>query len=414
MGLFSFLNKKPVPQKEERAVNIGGLLFNSSTSFSESGAMKLSAFYCGVNQISNAVALLPVNIVKMDFDEKQPIDHNLWKIINVTPDGANNHFNIFKAATEAVIIKGNGYFYIDRDSKLNVRALHYINPDFVTPMLQPDNTMKYIVNGFPAAVDGSDMIHLYMHKDEVGRGISLLKYAYNCLTGAKNAEETADKFYKGGAGLNGILKATATLTNEQKKQIRESWKQAFTEGGNGVAVLPQGLEYQSVSVSPEDAQLLESREFNIQEIARFLNISPIKLFQLKDVSYNSLEATQLSFLYDTVAPYIQLFVEEFNRKLFKPSEVGKLGVMFDYTAAMQTNRKDLGEYYRMMLTNGIMSIDEIRGQMGMPKLGSEGSDSHWVQLSYQTIENIASGKVLKSQDGNQEEQDPNHSKTVKE
>jgi HK97 family phage portal protein len=411
MGLFSRKNKE---QQEERSVNLGALMFNSSSSFSESAAMKLSAFYCGVNQISNALALLPVNVVKYDFDEKQPIDHPLWKILNITPDGTNNHFNSFKAAVESVIIKGNGYFYIDRDSKLNVKAIRYINADFVTPMPQPNGTIKYIVQGFPAAVEGSDMIHLYTHCDEMHNGISLLKYAYQVLMGARNADETADKFYRSGAGLNGIIKAQATLTNEQKKQIRESWNQAFNEGGNGVAVLPQGLDYQPVSVSPEDAQLLESREFNIQEIARFLNISPIKLFQLKEVSYNSLEATQLSFLYDTVAPYIQLFIEEFNRKLFKPSEVGKLGVMFDYTAAMQTNRKDLGEYYRMMLTNGIMSIDEIRGQMGLPKLNSEGSDSHWVQLSYQTIENIASGKVLKSQDGNQEEQDPNQSKTVKE
>lgn len=411
MGLFSRKNKE---QQEERSVNLGALMFNSSSSFSESAAMKLSAFYCGVNQISNALALLPVNVVKYDFDEKQPIDHPLWKILNITPDGTNNHFNAFKAAVESVIIKGNGYFYIDRDSKLNVKALRYINADFVTPMPQPNGTIKYIVQGFPAAVEGSDMIHLYTHCDEMHNGISLLKYAYQVLMGARNADETADKFYRSGAGLNGIIKAQATLTNEQKKQIRESWNQAFNEGGNGVAVLPQGLDYQPVSVSPEDAQLLESREFNIQEIARFLNISPIKLFQLKEVSYNSMESTQLSFLYDTVAPYVQLFVEEFNRKLFKPSEVGKLGVMFDYSSSMQTNRKEYAEYLRILLTNGILSIDEIRGQMGYPKLKSEGSDSHWIQLSYQTIENIASGKVLKSQDGNQEEQEPNQSKTVKE
>jgi len=410
MGLFSRKDKNKTAIVEERQHGLG-LLFNSSSNFSETGAMKLSAFYCGVNQISNALAMLPVNIVKYDFDEKQPIEHPLWKILNVTPDGIQNHFNAFKAATEAVMVKGNGYFYIDRDDKLRVRALRYINPDFVTPLPEADGKMKYIVQGFPAAVDGSDMIHLYMHCDEQHNGISILRYAYNTLMSAKNAEDTADKFYKGGAGLNGIIKAQATLTKEQKAQIREAWGDAFSNTGNGVAVLPQGLDYQPISVAPEDAQLLESREFNIQEIARFLGISPIKLFQLKEVSYNSMESTQLSFLYDTVAPYVQLFVEEFNRKLFKPSEVGKMGVMFDYSSALQTNRKELAEYYRTLITNGIMTVDEVRGQMGMAKLNTPGSTTTFIQLSYASANDIVEGKYIKQKES---DQDPNQSKVVNE
>ena len=411
MGLFNRKDKDQTAVVEERMKGFG-LLFNNSSNYSSTAAMKLSAVYAATNQISNAVAMLPINIVKYDYDEKQPIEHKLWKVLNVAPEKAYNHYNSFKMATESVIIQGNGYFYIVRDDKLNVIELRYINPDFVQPMPMADGSVRYIVQGFPAAVESSDMIHLFTHCDEMHNGISLLKYAYKVLTSASNAEETADKFYKGGAGLNGIIKATAVLTKEQKAQIRESWSEAFSANGNGVAVLPQGLDYQPISVSPEDAQLLESRKFGIEEIARFWNISPIKLQVLSEVSYNSMESAELNFLYDTVAPYVQLFVEEFNRKLFKPSEVGKYGVMFDYTSAMQTNRKDLGEYYRMMLTNGIMSIDEIRGQMGMPKLNTEASQAHYIQLSYQTIDNIASGKFLKEQ-GNTE-QDPNQSKVVKE
>ena len=371
--------------------------------------MKLSAFYCGVNQISNAVAMLPINIVKYDFDEKQPIAHKLWQILNLSPDQKFNHFGAFKAAVESVIIQGNAYFFIERDERLNVKGLHLLNPDYVTPMPQEDGTVKYLVAGMREAVDAVNMIHLWMHVDERFNGVSLLKYAYNTLTSSTDAEETANNFYRGGAGLNGVLKASATLTNEQKKQIRDSWQQAFQSGGNGVAVLPQGLDYQPVSVSPEDAQLLESREFNVVEIARFLNISPIKLFQVDDVSYNSMESTQLYFLQDTITPYVQIFVEEFNRKLFKPSEVGKLGVMFDLTNAMQTNRKELAEYYRTLLTNGIMSIDEIRGQMGLPKLGTKAGDSHWLQLSYASADDIAEGKYIKHK-ANEGTQDPNQTK----
>ena len=408
MGLFSRKDKNNSPKMEERDRGLG-LLFNNSSNYSNSAAMKLSAVYAATNQISNAVAMLPINIVKYDFDEKQPIEHPLWKILNVAPEKCYNHYNSFKMATESVIIQGNGYFYIVRDDNLNVLELRYINPDFVQPMPMLDGSVKYIVQGFPAAVESSDMIHLFAHCDEMHNGISLLKYAYKVLNSASNAEDTADKFYKGGAGLNGIIKATATLTKEQKAQIRESWSEAFSTNGNGVAVLPQGLDYQPISVSPEDAQLLESRKFGIEEIARFFNISPIKLQVLGDVSYNSMESAELNFLYDTVAPYIQLFVEEFNRKLFKPSEVGKIGVMFDYTSALQTNRKDLAEYYRTLITNGIMTVDEVRGQMGLPKLNTPGSTTTFMQLSYASANDIAEGKYIKDKET---VQDPNQSKKV--
>lgn len=123
-----------------------------------------------------------------------------------------------------------------------------------------------------------------------------------------------------------------------------------------------------------------------------------------------MESTNLAFLQDTITPYVQVMVEEFNRKLFKPSEVGQMGVMFDFTNAMQTNRKELAEYYRILLTNGIMSIDEIRGQMGMPKLGTKAGEDHWIQLSYASAEDIAEGKYIKQKETDQG-QDPNQTKT---
>ena len=395
MGIFS--RKKDIPAVEERSVSLGALQFFQGAGFSNSTSLKLSAFYCGVNQISNAVAMLPIDIVEYDNDEKRPVKHSLWKVLNLSPDEKYNHFNVFKMAIESVIIKGNAYFYIERDEKLDVKALHYINADFVQPMLQADGSVKYLVQGLPKAVDAINMIHLWQHIDENFNGISLLKYAYNTLKGAYDAEVSAAKFYRGGAGLNGILKANSTLTNDQKRQIRESWQQAFSVDGNGIAVLPAGLDYQSVQVSPEDASLIDNRNFNIVEIARFLNISPIKLFQLDEVSYSSMESTQLYFLSDTIAPYTTMIEEEFNRKLVKPSEVGRIGVSFDFTQALSTNRQAEGEYYRMMLTNGIMTINEIRGRLGLPRIDEKAGDSHFVQISYGTAEDIAEGKYIKQQ-----------------
>lgn len=413
MGLFN--RKKNNEQVEERSTTLGALMFGGGLGFGESSAMKLSAFYCGVNQISNAVAMLPIDIVKYDSDERRPIEHSLWKIMNLAPDEKYNHFNVFKMAIESVIIKGNAYFLIERDSRLNVKALHYVCADYVQPMLQPDGTVKYLVTGMKEAVDAVNMIHLWMHIDENFNGISLLRYAWNTLKGAADAENSAAKFYRGGAGLNGVLKANATLTNDQKKQIRESWNQAFSAEGNGIAVLPAGLDYQPVQVSPEDAQLLESREFNVVEIARWLNISPIKLFQLDEVSYSSMESTQLYFLSDTVQPYCNMIEEEFNRKCVKPSEVGRIGVSFNFIKALRTNRKDQADYYRSMISMGVYSIDEVRGELGLPKVeDSNVGGNHWIQLSFGTAEDIAAGKYIKQSATNQNQDNIDNNQKAKE
>lgn len=414
MGIFNRKSTTPV-QKEERSMSLGGLLFNQVSSYSSKRALRLSAVYSASDQISNAVACLPIDVVKYDSDEKRPAQgkEDVWRLLNLSPDGLYTHMNVFKMATESLLLEGNAFFYIERDANLNPVGLKYINAEYVTPIYVEGKGIKYLVNGAKSAIPSSDMIHLWQHIDETYRGISVLKYARNVLEGAADADKTANKFYKGGAGLNGVLTMNQPLDNEQKKQIRQSWNEAFSSEGNGVAVLPKGMEYKPVSVNPEDAQLLETRQFSIREIARFFNISPIKLYELDEVSYSSMESTELYFYQNTILPICKIFEEEFNRKLFKPSEVGTFGISFNFARALKTNRKDEAEYYRTMFLNGFMSLNEVRGELALPKLEGDIGDNHFIQLSYNTIENIVSGKVNvgNSQKYNQE---PTQTKVKKE
>lgn len=403
MALFRRKQKNTQPVQEERKVSLGGLLFNQTSSYSSDQALRLSAVYSAVDQISNAVAGLPIDIVRYDADEKRPANdrNDTWRVLNLSPDGLYTHVNAFKMAVESMLLEGDGYFWIERDEKLDLKALHYINAEYVTPLWDNmKNEVKYLVAGAPAAVPANDMIHLWQHIDETFKGISVLRYARNVLDGAANADATANKFYKGGAGLNGVLMANQPLDNEQKQQLRQSWSEAFGTNGNGVAVLPKGMDYKAISVNPEDAQLLETRQFSITEIARFFNISPIKLYQLDEVSYSSMESTELYFYQNTIQPICNIIEEEFNRKIFKPSEVGKVGISFNYSRALRTNRKDQAEYYRTLLTNGIMSLNEVRGELSLPRIDSAEGDAHYIQLSYGNMKDVAEGKYIKQKEAN--------------
>lgn len=399
MGFFDFFKpQKEVKQTEPEERSIGlSLGYNSLSSFSTSQATRLSAVYGATNMISNSCALLPMKVICYKGGKKREVDHPLSQLLNLKPNSKLNHFNFMKLMIESLILKGNAYAYIVRDENLVVQSLELIDSDFVTPVIQPDGSIKYLVNGMSKAVDAINMIHLYQHVDNQGRGISTIKYADMSLTGAYNAEKHSDNFFKSGAGLMGILKSSAPLTAEQKKQVAESWANSINNTlSGGVAVLPQGLDFQSISISPEDSQLLDVRKYNVVEIARFFNISPVKLFDYSNVSYSTLEQTNLSYLQDTILPYTQLMEDEFNRKLFKPSEVGKYQIDFDYSVLVQTDKNTEAEYYNKLITNGILSINDVRNKLGYEPLSEEeGGNAHFIQISYGTIKNVVDGVYVK-------------------
>ncbi len=409
-NIFSIFKRreepKPQTEKEERSFWDGlGLTYGGFSSYSSQKAMRISTAYACANIISDAVALLPLKIKKYENGKMVDIEHPLKKILNLTPNKKYNHFDLFKLLIQSIILNGNGYLYIERDERLNVKALHLIDPAYVQPMPQGDGTVKYIVAGMDSAVDAENMIHLFQHCDEMFNGISIIKYASKCLEAAWDVEDQADKFYKRGAGLLGVLKASAPLTEAQKSQIAQSWEKSISRtSGGGVAILPQGLDFQAISVNPDDAQLLETRQYSVIDICRFFNVSPIKVFDYSHMSYNSLELIELSFLQDTILPYVQLLEDEFNRKLFKPSEVGTLYVDFDFTQMLQADKKTEVEYYRALITNGVLSLNEVREKLGYTPLNDDYANKHWFQISYATADNIAAGKYINGQDQQQKQE----------
>lgn len=418
MGLFNNKTKKiqeleeQVRQLTEERSRIGGLFFNSSSGFSNEAALKISAFYCGVNYISNTIATLPINVVKVEGSKRTvEYGHNLSFILNKQPDGVNSHFMFIKQLIESVILKGAGYAYIERDSKLNVKRILYINPDFVTPMKQADGRMKYIISGYQGAVDQDSMIDVHMHVDEQGYGISLLRYAAKVLGLAYDEQDSAERFFSNGGSLAGILKPSNPINKEQRKEAAEAWRESFNSAGTKtpVVILPYGLSFEPIAINPKDAQLLESREFSIYEIARFLNLEPQKLFVNSTHVDAANEATAIQQMVwsDCLSPYATMLCEEFSRKLFKPSEIKAYEVDVDYTAVMRTDVNNQANYLRSLITNGMCTVNEARAKLGFSPLEGEEYDTCYMQLSYAKLGSIYDGSYIK-----QNAQDPSSNTKV--
>ena len=223
------------------------------------------------------------------------------------------------------------------------------------------------------------MIHLVKYSNDGINGISILQNAKNTLALTNDTEKQASNFFRSGCALAGVLTVQGQLQDKQKEQIRSSWNSAYNSDGSGLAVLQGNMSYQPISINATDAQLLESRLFNVSDIARFFSISPVLLGDLSKSSYSTLEQSQLQFLSQTLQPYITMIEQEFSRKIFRPSEIN-LSVNIDEKALIMTDKAALASYYVQMLQNGLMTSNEIRKELGLSSI--EGGDVTVMQAQY--------------------------------
>ena len=135
------------------------------------------------------------------------------------------------------------------------------------------------------------------------------------------------------------------------------------------------MSYQPIQLNATDSQMLESRQYNVQDIARFFGISPVLLGDLSHNSYSTIEAVQEQFLLQTLQPYITMIEEEFTKKLFKENE-SDLEINLDETVILRTNKTAQASYYSTLLDKGILSINEVRKELGYSEI--EGGDAHTI------------------------------------
>lgn len=386
--MFEFLRKKQ--KKEQRDSTFDYLLYNSANAYNTNKAMLLSTVYRCVEVISDSVAQLPLEPYKMDSKgyKIKFTSHPTYKLLNKEPNSKMSRFTFMKTLIVSTLLKGNGYAYIERDELGNAKALHFIPSEFVTiltPTTIKDN-IAYSVVGINKTVESCNMIHILNFSYDGITGVSTLAHAKNTLGLSVDSESHAAGFFKGGANLAGILKINSTLNTKQKEELKRSWQSAFSPSigtPNGVAVLEGNMDFQPITVNPSDAQLLETREFNVIDICRFFGVSPVKAFDLSKSSYSTVEATELAFLTDTLAPLLEKIELEFERKLYKPSERDSIDVRFDTSSLLRADKAALASYYNTLFNIGVISPNEIRRQLDLPAI--ENGDETFVQVNIQPL-----------------------------
>ena len=389
--------KKNKPEERASAVFGDYLLYNTASSYANNKAMLLSAVYRCVEVISDSIAQLPCEPYRIDSDgcKIKFTKHPTYNLLNREPNQNMSKFTFMKTMVVSMLLTGNAYALIERDERGNAKALYYIPTELVT-ILKPQtitDTISYSITGMKNVVEDCNMIHILNFTSDGYEGISTLAYARKTLGLAMDAEANAEGFFKGGANVAGLLKCNSPLATKQKESLKSSWNSAFngsTGTPNGIAVLDADLDFQSVTVNPSDAQLLETRQFNVVDICRFFGVSPVKAFDLSKSSYNTIEQMQLAFLTDTLQPLLEKIECEFQRKLYKPSEKDNITVRFSTAPLLRADKQSQANYYNTLFQMGVMTINEIRRELDLPHL--ENGDTSFVQVNVQTLKNATQDK----------------------
>lgn len=389
MKIFGFDIRKASKKEIQDVVstNYGGGLFLQS----RENAMLLSTVYRCVDVISDSIAQLPLETFKVDSDGfKRPfMDHPVYSILNEEPNEDMTRYTFFKTMVASVLLKGNAYAYIERDSRGNAIQLIYLPFHSVGIVWIVDTKgvkrKRYKVVGFRDLIQPKDMIHVLNFSYDGIIGVSTLTHARQTLSISTDSEEKAAGFLKGAGGISGVLTIEGTRVNkEQKEQNYREWNDRIRNSPGGIVIFEQNQKFQTITINPKDAQLLESRQFNVVDVCRFFSVSPVKAFDLSNSSYATVEATQLAFLTDTVAPMLTKIEQELQRKVFLPSEKRQVKAEFNTSGFLRADKAAQATYLQTMFNIGAMTPNEVRRENNLPKV--EYGDSAFVQVNVQTLE----------------------------
>ena len=378
MGFFNRKEKRnnEAPHKETNLdacseVNQGVGLLNKLLSLNGYGALSQSPFFAAVNLISNGVAQMSWNIKKTDDELPEGADY----VNHLFDDCLLTRFMLVKNMIKDVLLNGNGFTHIHRDRKGQPITLEYVPFGECSIVWNP--VTRKLFYQMPriskSLIEPINVLHILMHSANGVQGRSILSFATNTVKLAGNAEKAASEYFGSGMTVQGILSTdTPRLTKEQRQSIRAAWNESQVGNGSGLAVLEGGMTFSPVSSNSKDAQLLETRLFNVQEVARWFNMNPVLLGDLSKSSYNSVEQAQLQFVVNTLAPYVEMLEQEINRKLIMPDDKGNYYIDILEESIIKQDKVAQANYLTTLVQSGIITRNEARYQLGYTPI--EGGD----------------------------------------
>ena len=396
MGLFKNRKKsRDAPKVEDRTVGSSFTFFmgNSSSgkTVTERSAMQMTAVYACVRILSEAVAGLPLHFYryKADGSKEKAIDSNLYHLIHDEPNPEMSSFVFRETLMTHLLLWGNAYAQIIRNGKGEVIALYPLMPNKMSVDRDENGKLYYTytrsdcepnaMNGSSVVLEPKDVLHIPGLGFDGLVGYSPIAMAKNAIGLAIATEEFGSKFFANGAAPSGVFEHPGTIKDPSR--VREAWQSQFGGSGNSgkVAVLEEGMKYTPISISPEQAQFLETRKFQINEIARIFRVPPHMVGDLEKSSFSNIEQQSLEFVKYTLDPWVVRWEQSLSRSLLSEDEKKQYFFKFNLEGLLRGDYQSRMNGYAIARQNGWMSANDIRELEDLDKLSPEqGGDLYLV------------------------------------
>jgi len=361
--IFRSSPENPSTSLSNPAAWLTGLFGTSKTGVqvSEDNALTFSAVYAAVRIISETIASIPLNVYQADGETRvKAVGHPVQDLLAKAPNSVSSTFTFREAMASNLVLHGNAYAKIEMNAAGRPTALIPLNPMKVEVKVV-DGEKVYVFDKKHTYLD-YEMLHFVGLSFNGLTGKSPLSMAREAVAIGLAAQEYGARFYSNGANAGGVITAPGRLNTEVVKRLRESWNRAQSGNSNShsTAILEEGMKYEKIGLDPEAAQFLQSRKFQVNEIARIFRIPPSYLADLENSSTRAnTEQQAIQFVRDCITPYVRRMEVELNRKLFREDEPN-LYAYFTMEGLMRGDQKARYEAYATARQWGWLSVNDIR------------------------------------------------------
>lgn len=344
----------------------------SGKSVTERSSMQMTAVYACVRILSEAIAGLPLQLFryKEGGGKERATDKNLYRLLHDEPNPEMTSFVFRETLMTHLLLWGNAYAQIIRNGKGEVIALYPLMPNKMSVDRDEKGQLYYTysraneeaatMTGNTVILKPSDVLHIPGLGFDGLVGYSPIAMAKNAIGMAIACEEFGAKFFANGAAPSGVLEHPGTIKDPAK--VRDSWNSTFGGSANSgkVAVLEEGMKYTQISISPEQAQFLETRKFQINEIARIFRVPPHMVGDLEKSSFSNIEQQSLEFVKYTLEPWVVRWEQALSRALLSITEKPTYFFKFNLEGLLRGDYQSRMNGYAIARQNGWMSANDIR------------------------------------------------------
>lgn len=359
-------------------------------------ALGVVAVWAAIGYVSGQIMQMPWRIIETapDATKRLAMDHPAWRLLMRAPNPEMTPGQFKELLVAWMMGWGNGYAEIARDILGRPVELWPIHPSRVRLARDENDMLVYVVrndNQADTVLVAQDMFHAHGLGFDGLCGYNPVVTAANALGCALAADKYAGSFYGNGANPIGYLSFQEYQNDETRDVVRRAWYQAYggTELANQIAVLHSGAKFEKIDIDPHAAQLLESRQWSVREIARLFNVPPSKIQDYEGVTMAGLEEINSQVVTDTLGPWITRLEEQANTKILGQQ---RFSTKLYPQALLRGTSTARWRNYQLALQLGVMSVNEVRALEDLNGIGADG-DVYRMPMNMMTSEQFVARDI---------------------